>query len=382
VAADVIVIGAGPGGLAAAAELQKRGCRVRVLDKAQAVGSAWRRHYDRLHLHTVRWTSHLGDFKIPRSYGEWVAREDVVRYLEAFAANYGIAPTFGVDVQRIERASAGWRVVTRSHGDLEAPVVVVATGYNHTPDVPDWPGRDTYTGELVHACDYRNAQPYRGRDVLVVGTGNTGAEIAVDLVEGGAHRVRLAVRTVPTFVRRKVGLLPNSAVSIVLRRLPVRLVDRFIDLTSRATTPDLSAQGLPRPEPGVYSRLLADGAVPIIDVGLIEQLQQGRVEAVAAVTGFDGDKVLLADGAVIAPDAVIAATGYRQGLQSLVGHLGVLDARGRPVVHGGQAHPAAPGLYFTGFTNPISGMFRELRLDARKIARAVAGSPARRLRVA
>jgi hypothetical protein len=194
--------------------------------------------------------------------------------------------------------------------------------------------------------------------------------------------VRLAVRTVPTFVRRKVGLLPNSAVSIVLRRLPVRLVDRFIDLTSRATTPDLSAQGLPRPEPGVYSRLLADGAVPIIDVGLIEQLQQGRVEAVAAVTGFDGDKVLLADGAVIAPDAVIAATGYRQGLQSLVGHLGVLDARGRPAVHGGQAHPAAPGLYFTGFTNPISGMFRELRLDARKIARAVAGSPARRLRVA
>lgn len=369
---DVIVIGAGPGGLAAAAELQRVGRRVLIVDKADAVGSAWRRHYERLHLHTVRWTSHLPGYKIPRHYGEWVARDDVVRYLEDYTRHHRLDVRFGVAVERIDRTVSGWSVSTTEHGDLTAPVVVVATGYNHTPDLPTWPGRENYTGRLVHARDYRNAEPYRGQDVLVVGTGNTGAEIAVDLVEGGAARVRLSVRTVPTFVRRKVGPLPNSAVSIVLRRLPVRLVDKIIDISSRMNTPDLSAHGLPRPPAGVYSRLLADGAVPIIDVGLIDALQAGSVQVVPAVVGFDGPAVLLDGADPITPDAVIAATGYRQGLEKLVGHLGILDARGRPTALAGRTHKSAPGLYFTGYTNPLSGMFRELRIDARRIAKSVA----------
>lgn len=369
---DVIVIGAGPGGLAAAAELQRVGRRVLVIDKADAVGSAWRRHYERLHLHTVRWTSHLPGYKIPRSYGEWVAREDVVRYLEDYAKHHRLDITFGVSAERLDRTERGWSVNTAGHGDLNAPVVVVATGYNHTPDLPDWPGRAEYRRQLLHASGYRNATPFRGKDVLVVGTGNTGAEIAVDLVEGGAARVRLAVRTVPTFVRRKVGPLPNSAVSIVLRRLPVKLVDRIIDVSSRLNTPDLSQHGLPRPPAGVYTRLLADGAVPIIDVGLIDAVQAGQVQVVPAVVGFDGETVLLADADPISPDAVIAATGYRQGLEKLVGHLGILDARGRPLARGGTTHSAAPGLYFTGFTNPLSGMFREMRIDATRIAASVA----------
>jgi cation diffusion facilitator CzcD-associated flavoprotein CzcO len=372
--ADVIVIGAGPGGLAAAAALGSRtGVSALVVDKADEVGSAWRRHYDRLHLHTVRWTSHLPGYKIPRSYGNWVARADVVRYLEEYTRHHRIDVRTGVAVDRLDRVGDEW-ILHSPQGDLNAKAVVLATGYNHTPDIPDWPGRDGFRGELLHAASYRNAAPYSGKDVLVVGTGNTGAEIAVDLVEGGASRVRLAVRTVPTFVRRQVGPLPNSAVSIALRRLPPRLVDYIIAASSRLSTPDLASHGLPRPTPGVYTRLLEDGAVPIIDVGLIDALRAGQVKVVGAVTGFEGDKVLLGDATAIAPDAVIAATGYKQGLEGLVGHLGVLDGRGRPAVHGGRTHPHAPALYFTGFTNPISGMFRELNIDARRIARSVAAS--------
>lgn len=367
----VVVIGAGPGGLAVAAQLRQRGIEVRVLDRSDRVGSSWRAHYERLHLHTVRWTSHLGDFRMPRSFGPWVARADVVRYLEDFAAHYGIEVSFGVEATRIERGDGSWLISTASGEVIEGPVVVVATGYNHTPDLPSWPGRESFTGELLHAASYKNPQPYAGRDVLVVGTGNSGAEIAVDLVEGGAARVRLAVRTPPTFVRREVGPLPNSLVSIGLAKLPVRVTDRIIDLSCRLGTPDLTEFGLPRPRPGVYSRLLADGAVPIIDVGLIELVQARKVEVVGPVEGFGGEKVLIAGGAPIGPDAVIAATGYRRGLEDLVGHLGVLDERGRPVALAGATAPGAPDLYFTGFTNPLSGMFRELRIDARKIARAI-----------
>jgi putative flavoprotein involved in K+ transport len=97
------------------------------------------------------------------------------------------------------------------------------------------------------------------------------------------------------------------------------------------------------------------------------------VEIVAAVDGFeDGGKIALADGSRISPDVVIAATGYVRALEDLVGHLGVLDDRGRPVVHGARTPRTAPGLYFTGFTNPISGNLREMAIDAVRIAKAVA----------
>jgi putative flavoprotein involved in K+ transport len=98
------------------------------------------------------------------------------------------------------------------------------------------------------------------------------------------------------------------------------------------------------------------------------------VEIVGALLGFDGPDVVLAGHERIRPDAVIVATGYRRGLEPLVGGLGVLGPNGKPVVHGARTHPDAPGLYFTGYTNPISGMFRELKIDARRIARAIASA--------
>ncbi|MFI5745836.1 flavin-containing monooxygenase [Streptomyces sp. NPDC051644] len=369
----VYVIGGGPGGLAAAAALREQGVRAVVLEKSESVGASWRRHYDRLHLHTTRRWSALPGLAMPRRFGRWVSRDDVVRYLEKYAGHHELEVVTGVEVSRVDRASDGtsWQLTATGGRVLTGRAVVVATGFNHTPRIPDWSGRDTFTGDLVHASDYRNPAPYAGRDVLVVGIGNTGAEIAADLVEGGASRVRIAVRTVPHIVRRSTAGWPAQATGILVRRLPVRLVDRAGRLMARIAVPDLTAQGLPRPDTGLYSRV-KDGAIPVQDVGLIDAVKSGRVVPVAAVESFDKDAVVLADGDRITPDAVIAATGYRRALEGLVGHLGVLDARGRPVAHGGRTPKQAPGLYFTGFTNPISGMFREMALDARKIAKRLA----------
>jgi putative flavoprotein involved in K+ transport len=368
-APDAIVIGAGPGGLAAAAALRQRGLRPLVVERAEQLGASWRTHYDRLHLHTTRRLSSLPGLPIPRAFGRWVGRDDVVRYLEGYAEYHDLDIATGIEVTRVDRSDSGWELPATGGRVLTSPVVVVATGHNHTPYIPDWPGRNTFSGDLLHASGYRNAAPYAGRDVLVVGVGNTGAEIAVDLVEGGAARVRLAVRTPPHIMRRSTAGWPAQASGILVRRLPARVVDRVAPYIEKVSVPDLSAYGLPRPANGLYARVL-DGAIPVQDVGLIAAVRSGRVEPVAAVEGLDGDKVRLADGTTISPEVVIAATGYRRGLESLVGHLDVLDGRGRPVVHGARTPPGAPGLYFTGFTNPISGMFREMAIDARKIARA------------
>ncbi|GGT24544.1 monooxygenase [Streptomyces chromofuscus] len=369
----VYVIGGGPGGLAAAQALRARGIRAVVLEKSDRVGASWRRHYDRLHLHTTRRLSALPGLPMPRRFGRWVARDDVVRYLEKYAEHHELEIVTGVEVTRVEPApdGTGWLLHATGGRRLTGGAVVVATGYNHTPRIPQWPGRDTYTGDFLHACAYRNPEPYAGRDVLVVGVGNTGAEIAVDLVEGGASRVRLSVRTAPHIVRRSTAGWAAQYTGVLVRRLPVGLVDRLARPLARLSVPDLAEHGLPRPDTGLYSRV-TEGAIPVQDVGLIDAVRTGKVEIVAAVEAFDGDEVVLADGNRAGPDTVIAATGYVRALGPLVGHLDVLDDQGGPVAHGARTPRNAPGLYFTGFTTPISGTLRELAIDAERIARAVA----------
>ncbi|MFC7306274.1 flavin-containing monooxygenase [Streptomyces monticola] len=371
----VYVIGGGPGGLAAAAALRARGVRAVVLEKAESVGASWHHHYDRLRLHTTRRLSALPGLAMPRSFGRWVSRDNVVRYLEKYADHHELEIVTGVEVTRVDRApdGHGWLLHASGGRELTGSAVVIATGYNHTPHLPDWPGRGRFSGKLLHASEYRDAAPFAGRDVLVVGVGNTGAEIAVDLVEGGASQVRIAVRTPPHLVRRSTAGWPAQLSGILCRRLPVALVDRLSRPLARISVPDLSEHGLPRPETGLYSRV-KEGAIPVQDVGLIDAVQKGRVTPVAAVESFEGDKVTLADGTLISPEVVIAATGYARGLEGLLGHLDVLDDRGHPSARGARTPANAPGLFFTGFTNPISGMLREMRIDAERIARVLAKS--------
>jgi putative flavoprotein involved in K+ transport len=251
--------------------------------------------------------------------------------------------------------------------------VELATGDTRPQHLPDWPGMSSYTGELVHSGNYKNADSYAGKTVLVVGTGNSGAEICVDLVESGAAHVQLAVRTAPVVLRRDTNGMPSQLSGVAIRHLPAPLLDRVLPLMSRAQVGDLSKHGLPKPAPGAYSHFLNEGVTPILDVGLASLLKKGKVEVVAALESFDGDDVVLADGSRIQPDAVIAGTGFKRGLEPLVGDLDLLEpVKGTPIVHGAETHPNAPGIHFIGYTNPISGMFREIAIDARRIAKTIA----------
>ena len=196
-----VVIGAGPAGLASAAELRRRGVPAVVLERADGVAASWRGRYDRLRLNSSRWFSKLPGGRYAPGTGIFPSRDEVVRYLEDYASDNALDVRMNTEVQRIDLDGTGW-VVRTSGADVTAEQVVVAAGYEHTPFVPDWPGRERFRGSLLHAAEYRNPEPYRDRDVLVVGPGCSGMEIAYDLAEGGARRVRLAVRTPPNMLVR------------------------------------------------------------------------------------------------------------------------------------------------------------------------------------
>ncbi|MGE5690755.1 MAG: flavin-containing monooxygenase [Pseudomonadota bacterium] len=375
----VAVVGGGPAGLAAAAMLRHEGVDVLVLEAGDEPGAAWAWRYDRLHLHTHRRLSGLPGHPIPREAGAWPARDDVRAYFREYARVHALDVRTRTRVERVDRDGDGW-VLRTSAGDVRARRVVVATGLNAEPTLPDWPGRGDWPGELVHARDYRNPEPFRGRSVLVVGSGNTGAEVAVDLREGGAAPVWLAVRTPPHIVRRDTAGFPTQALGILLGHLPRRTIDPIARTLRRISVPDLTAKGLP-PQRQPISRFAEHPRIPIVDVGIVRAVRDGDVEVVPAVEAFADGDVLLAGGRRLRPDAVVAATGYRPALESLVGHHGVLDDAGRPLVRVEAEHPAAPGLHFVGFTPSLGGALRlighESRTLARHVAAAEAGAPTR-----
>ena len=371
---EVVVIGAGPAGLSAAGALRHRGITAVVLERSDGVGASWRGHYDRLHLHTVRWLSHLPGLKLPRRYGSWVARDDLVEYLERYVDVHNLDVRTDTEVERLERDGERW-VVHTSAGPLATDRVVIATGYNKHPYLPDWPGLESYTGDLIHSAHYKNPEPYVGKNMLIVGSGNSGAEICVDLIEHGVAGLQLSIRTPPTVLRRDQNGFPSQALGVVMRPVPAPIMDRLWPMVQRTAVGDLTKYGFPKSAPGAFSKFLRDDVVPILDVGLVDLVKQGKVEVVAAVERFEGADVILADGTRIQPDAVIAGTGFRRGLEPLVGEFRVLEPqKGRPIVHGAATHPNAPGVHFIGYTNPISGMLREIAIDARRIAKAIAAA--------
>jgi putative flavoprotein involved in K+ transport len=368
---DVTVLGAGAAGLAVAARLKALGVDCVVLERGPGVASSWRGRYDRLHLHTIRRLSGLPGFPIPREYGRWVKRDDLVRYLEAYAERFGIDVRTGTAVERVKPGADGWSLQLGDGSEQSARTLVVATGYLHTPVVPQWPGLPAWTGTLLHSAEYRNPEPFRGQDVLVVGPGNSGSEIASDLAGGGAASVRLAIRTPPHIVRREKAGWPAQLNGVLLGGLPEPVFNAMAAAMSRLEMPDLRPYGIDRPAEGLKTRLRTKRYVPVQDVGIVRDVMSGRVRPVAAVQGFTATSVLLTDGTSVQPDTVIAATGYGTGLRDLFEDPSLFDETGVPLVHGGA--PARPGLFFMGYDVTLGGMLRQVAMESRLVARAIRG---------
>jgi cation diffusion facilitator CzcD-associated flavoprotein CzcO len=365
---DAIIIGAGPAGLACAATMRGAGLNITVFEKADNVGSVWRRHYERLHLHTDRNHSGLPGMAMPKSYPLYPSREQVVAYLEAYAARFDIKPAFGNEVVRLRRDGAQWCAETAS-GAVSAPVAIVATGMASAPYRPSWPAMDSYRGITVHSSEYRNPAPYLNKRVLVVGFGNSGGEIALDLAEAGVD-VALAVRGPVQLLPRDLLGLPIVTWAILYQHLPARLVDLINAPILRLALGSFEKLGLRRAAKGPLQMIKEDGRIPLIDVGTLGKIRDGSIKVRGGIDRLTSGGVVFDDGRSQDFDAIVLATGFRPDLRRLIPDVdGVFDAHGTPRVTG-QATDA-PGLYFCGQIVAPTGQFREIALEAERLAKGV-----------
>ncbi|MBZ9841146.1 flavin-containing monooxygenase [Mesorhizobium sp. CA5] len=360
---NVVIVGAGPAGLAVAACLKQAGQDFIILERANEVAPAWRRHYRRLHLHTVKSFSSLPFVPFPKSHPRYVPREKVVAYLGAYAGRFGLRPRFGVTVKSVSRE--GERLLVQTDAGLfNARKVVVATGNNAEPITPNFPGIEAFKGKVLHSAAYTEAAPYVGKDVLVVGMGNTGAEIALDLAESGA-RPTISVRKGVHIVPRQLFGVPIQMVGIASRPMPQALNDWVFPKILDLALGRLERYGIVRPRQGIMQGIEA-GRIPVIDVGTVAAIKAGRIGIAPDIASFTGDGVKFADGVEKKFDAAIFATGYRPAYD------GFLPAELRPDKSGVNARATELGVYLVGFYNPVTGLLREIGIEAQAVAKDIA----------
>ncbi len=372
---DTLVIGAGPAGLATAACLARHGERSLVIDQAREVASSWCQHYERLHLHTVNTHSALPGLPFPDGAPRYVSRQGVVDYLRRYADRHGIEPELGETVLDIAPSTtgAGWNTRTASGRLIASRQVVVATGANRRPRAPTLPGQDHFGGRVLHSREYRNAKPFANQRVLVVGMGNTGAEIALDLVEHGV-RAALSVRSPINIVYRDVLGRPTQLSSILLSKLPPAVGDAAATLLRNLSVGDLGRYGLHTADVSPLRQLREDGKTPVIDVGTVARIRSGDIQVYPGIQTLLHGGVRFTDGTEHPFDTVLLATGYDAALHELFPATPLpLDTRGMPVDVVGRG--ALAGVYFVGFdVRQPGGLLRAIAAQAQRVADHIAGT--------
>ena len=367
----IVIVGGGPAGLSTAGALKSIGLEAVVLERDDRIGGSWLRRYERLHLHTVRTFSNLAHFPIPRHLPKYISKDQYAQYLQEYARHFDLKCILNCPVRKVRVAADGQanNLVVETGGETwRSHVVVIATGQFGVPIVPNWSGLQEYQGQVFHSVRYKSGEAFAGKRVLVIGVGNSGAEIAADLAEKGAASVAISIRTPPPIVPRDFLGTPVQVFGILMSRLPPRLADWIGAKLARVALGDLTRHGLSSPA----WRPFTAKRVPIIDVGFVKEVKSGRVKVRPDVSRFTSAGVVFADGEEEVFDTVVTATGFTTGLDQLLEVNAVLDANGTPLCPHGQP-TAQPGLFFMGFIETHRGHLYEANLASRRLAPLVQG---------
>ena len=362
---DVIVIGAGPAGLATSQQLGARGIRHLVLERGEVVGHTWAHLYDSLTLHTGKHLSSLPGLRFPRAYPLFVPRPLFCDYLRRYAETFRLPVKTGSAVTAVRRDDGLWRVST-ARGDHTARAVVIATGIVANPLRPRFRGEEVFRGRLVHSVEYRNPAPYVGRRVLIVGVGNSGAEIGSEIARaGGGGRVTIAVRSGANVVPRSMFGLPIQYLAYWVRKLPRPAQEVIVAGVRKVTELRRGPPVLPLPRHGPLD------AIPVIGFHLVDAIRAGLIHVKPGLAELTPEGARFADGSVEPFDDVILATGFAPALGPL-GAAVRTDAKGFALRTARVTSVDQPNLYFVGHNYDATGGLYNIRVDARLVAGRIA----------
>ncbi len=361
----VLIAGAGPAGLATAAELGRHGVPYRLVERGDRIAWVWENLYDSLVLHTGKHMSGLPGMSIGKLGGLFPTRLEFVAYLHAYARAKGIVAEPGREVTHLERDQGMWRATFADGEVMVTPRVVMATGIVTRPRRPVLPGEDIFRGRVMHSSEYRRPHGFEGQRIVVVGVGNSGGEIGSELARHGAQ-VTVVVRSGQNVVPKQIGPFPAQYVRYLVGKLPRAAQEVIFARVQRRLEQRFGPPVLPRSPHSVLD------AIPLIGFNLVECIREGRVRVqLGSVERLTPGGVHFSDGTEALADVVLLATGFEAALDAL-GSRVRRDARGFAIRTDRVTSADHPGLWFVGQNYDHTGGLTNIRQDSRLAANAIA----------
>ena len=377
----VCVIGAGVSGLATAKQLLDRGISFECYELGSDIGGNWRYDndsgrspaYASLHIDTSKERFAFADLDMSKEWPTYPHHTQVLEYLTNYADMFDLAEhvSFGHEVLSVAPQGDVWAVTVRdlTSGDRTSSLfraVIVASGHHWDPNIPEDDG--SFTGEMIHAQSYRTPERFIGKDVVVVGVGNTGADIASEL-SWHANSVTLSTRSGAYVLPRYVFGRPLDSLSTRLSsRLPLvvqRAVYKTILFASRGSQ---ESYGFPKPEAPLLSQH------PTVSADLLALVKDGQITVRRGISRFIGDEVVFTDGERARADVIIYATGYNISFPFLDKDILAPD-RNKIALYKQVLPVGIDGLYFVGLIQPVGALPPLAEQQARWVAQLLDGAP-------
>ncbi|XP_021741536.1 indole-3-pyruvate monooxygenase YUCCA2-like [Chenopodium quinoa] len=353
-----MIVGAGPSGLAAAACLKERGIPRLILERAQCLGSLWKLHtYDRLRLHLPKQFCQLPHYPFPQSFPTYPTKEQFITYLDSYATHFNLQPMFGRSVVKAQYDTRHglWRVLVsgpkKEVVEYVCQWLVVATGENAEPYIADIIGMEEYKGVIIHSSEYKSGEEYSEKKVLVVGCGNSGMEVCLDLCNHNAYPSLVVRDSVHILPQRMLGTSTFGLSMCLLKWFPLNLVDQFLLLISRLMLGDTAQFGINRPAIGPLEYKSITGKTPVLDIGTLTKVKDGTVKVFPAIKRLTRQGAEFVDGRMENFDAIILATGFKSNVPSWLKDTTMFSEKdGYPVKPFPEGWKGENGLYAVGFT--------------------------------
>ncbi|KAJ4700846.1 Flavin-containing monooxygenase [Melia azedarach] len=371
----VVIVGAGPAGLATSACLNRLSIPNIVLEREDCSASLWKkRAYDRLKLHLAKYFCKLPYMPFPCDTPTFISRTDFINYLDNYESHFGINPRYhrSVELASYDENSKTWLIKAKNTtSNVEevyiAHYLVVTSGENSEGLIPKVHGLDGFEGEYFHSNKYKNGRKYFGKDVLVVGCGNSGMEIAYDLSNWGAY-TSIVVRSSVHVLTKEIVFLGM----LLLKFLPCKLVDFITVMLSKMKFGNGLNYSLKRPKSGPFYHKAITGRSPTIDVGAMDKIRAGEIQVFPSIMSINGKEVNFENGEMKHFDVIIFATGYKSTVRNwLKDGKDLFNDYGMPKESYPNQWKGENGIYCAGFSR--KGLYG-ISIDAKNIANDISSA--------